>query len=106
MDFNQDCQYVYLPNAEQYSKFQKIQSFFADYVKQEGGTVSEVDGPPQNMDATITVAVDSIDFYGDMLKRFTNVFKAADMMRVYEIDEETVGIDVTVKGVWEVVRTE
>ena len=96
---------TYLLNAEKWETFMRVNKFFQDYVKEYGGVVSDIQTPPDVVDAVFTVETMTFDFSGDLLKEFVRVSEGMDDIAFEIVDEDTVRATVRVRNMWRTVRS-
>ena len=97
---------MYLLNEERWKDYVKVREFFLQYAKDHYGDVSEIRPVDGTMDAEFTIETDSIDFYKDSLKEFTEILPLIKSMSAKGNTGDTVTVTVRVGDVWRPLKDE
>ena len=96
---------VYMVDAEKWKHFLKVHDFFAAYADQHYGSISEVSTPPATVDAFFSVEVDSVDFYNEILRQFTDIITHIDTLSFKNSGDDSVLVTVCVRYMWKAVES-
>lgn len=91
---------LYVMNPEQAANLRVVYDFFANYVKNEGGTITMKDITPENLYGEMNIEVDSIDFHKEYMKEFRECLPLIDTISIKNTGADTVKICVRVNDVW------
>lgn len=94
---------IYILNAENFSKFQKVHSYLLELAKDSDGKIVYCDIDPKNVHGGISIKLPMLDLYKYKLDKFKEILELVDVFGADARTDGDIQIDFSVSYVWKAV---